>query len=662
MYTKFYGFKEYPFKQSPDPKFLYLSTPHRACQSSMVYGINEKRGIMVITGEAGIGKTTLINGLLANCNHKTKSVLLLYSILAAEGLFSFIFDNFGIERSKDEDRNQSLFKLYKFLSYNSPTNGNAVLIIDEAQNLNPNLLNEIQLLSNLVSNHDRLFQILLVGRPQLENLLDRSTSPQVKRCISLHYELASLSSKETEDYINYRIQIAGRQGAKSIFSPAAIEEIHLSTNGNPRAINDLCNKALQLGYSSGVQYITKEIVKVAKYLDQKYGTDSSYKLAPVNENHHNDKIETVVATQHINSNKFDLSDEIVSRLINQIIQPTETAIDDNSNISTHIDNHRQKSEIISSSPSDDDKIFYKIKRSPTPVQVPKNQLNAADLASEALNPTTVNAAADSKEVIDAKIINQDEKIENDVNLTKTEVSHHVLPGIQLPENVANEFRMIKQKIEQAHAEQNAKIIAITSSVPEEGCSSIAYYLALMLSQSQNGVHQNSNQSGNSFAQLSTKKEGGILLIDGNLQKPRLHQFFGIDQKQGLSRFELTPQANDSCDSQPVQRNYLNLYTPISQNGNANDIWDTEKIKELMRNLQTHFEYVLIDAPPILGHPETLSLCKLTDGVLLVVKANQTRWKVIDEAKNKVHEAGGNILGVIFNKRKFFIPDAIYKRL
>jgi general secretion pathway protein A len=661
MYTKFYGFKEQPFKQSPDPRFLYLNSPYRAYQSSMGFGINEKRGLLVIIGETGIGKTTLINGLLNNYDQKTKSVLLLYSILVVEGSFSFIFDNFGIEHSEKDDDTESLIKLNKFLSYNYPEKGNAVLVIDEAQDLKPNLLNEIQLLSNLVSNHDKLFQILLVGHPELENLLDRSTISQVGRCISLHYELSSLSCKKNEEYINYRLRIAGRPMTKGIFSPGAIDEIYLSANGNPMAINDMCNKALQLGSSSGIQYITREMVKVAKNIDKKYGTNTLHRPASINEEHTKDQIEGVVATENINSNEFDLSDVIVSRIINQLMQPTQTNITSNSELSLQNNGYRHQQKVISSSQTNKDDIFFEIRRPLTPVRIPRNRLNRSDLDPVNLNQTVENTDYDSKQD-DKENSNQDEKISNELNLTKTEASHHAPHAIELPEDVVNEFKMIKHKVEQAHAEKNTKIIAITSSVPEEGRSSIAYYLALMLSQSQNGVYKNNNQTENTFDQPYKRNEGGILLIDGNIQKPKLHQFFGIDQKQGLSRFVLTPHPDAQVASQNVYEGNLNLYTPSIRNGIGADIWSTEQIKDVMRNLRTHFEYILIDAPPIMGHPETLSLCALTDGILLVVKANQTRWRVIDEAKNKVQEAGAKILGVVFNKRKFFIPDAIYKRL
>lgn len=237
--------------------------------------------------------------------------------------------------------------------------------------------------------------------------------------------------------------------------------------------------------------------------------------------------------------------------------------------------------------------------------------------------------------------------------------------LELPEKVVKDFLKLKQNMQLAHTEQNTQIIAITSSVSGEGCSTIAYFLALMLSQSTNGIHPVENQKEGVYYSNGngTRKgrKGGVLLIDGNLERPSLHQVFGVDQRQGLTEFVLTVDSK-SVFTKTVDADHLNLITSGKTNGNWHDIWGSEKIKGLMDKLRDQFEYVLIDAPPVIGHPETLALSKLTDGVLFIIKAGQTRWEVLEEAKQQLANAGVKVLGVVLNERKYFIPQGIYRRI
>lgn len=230
----------------------------------------------------------------------------------------------------------------------------------------------------------------------------------------------------------------------------------------------------------------------------------------------------------------------------------------------------------------------------------------------------------------------------------------------LPNEVIKEFSMLKQKVQQAHEELGIQIFGVTSSVSGEGRTTIAYFLALLLSQSLNGLYSEGDKK---FFKDDFQKgrKSGVLLIDGNLERPLLHQLFNTAQSPGLMDFFFNANSN-SIFTKLVTANHLYLVTAGSADGNRQDIWTTDRMKNLITRLKENFEYILIDAPPVIGHPETLALSKLADGVLLVIKANQTRLEVIDEARQQLQQSGARLLGVVLNKRRFFIPGGIYRRI
>lgn len=290
--------------------------------------------------------------------------------------------------------------------------------------------------------------------------------------------------------------------------------------------------------------------------------------------------------------------------------------------------------------------------------------------SNYLTPDTRNPIPDTQDKKMSFVYDALTKAEREGRLDSTWVPHVEEqpaispPTVALPQEVVENFAMLKQNVQMAHAEQGVQVITITSSVPGEGCSTISYYLSLMLAQS---VHSNNHVTNTDRDVYSTSNEqieprkSGILVIDGNLNKPNLHLLFGIDQQHGVNEFVLTASTKDKYTIN-ISPNHFNFITSGKTNSNSQDIWVSMRIKSLMEKLRSQFEYILIDAPPVIGHPETLALSKLTDGVLFVVKANQTRWEIIDEARGQLQETGAKVLGVVLNERRFFIPGGIYRRI
>lgn len=231
---------------------------------------------------------------------------------------------------------------------------------------------------------------------------------------------------------------------------------------------------------------------------------------------------------------------------------------------------------------------------------------------------------------------------------------------QLPVEVIKEFSMLKAKIQQAHTQQGIQIIIITSAIPKEGRTTIAYFLALMLSQSLNGYHD-TGEKWFFRSESMPKDKSKVLLIDANLERPMLHRLFKASLSPGLTDFFFNAQSN-VIFARTVATGHLYLITAGTNYPHSNDIYTSVEMSNLFDRLKENFSYILIDAPAVLDIPGTLALSQLADGVLFVVKANQTRLEVIDEAKLRLQDAGAKILGVVLNERRFFIPEIIYKKI
>ncbi len=260
MYTKFYNLKEKPFNLTPDPRFLYLSQSHKEALALLVYGVKERKGFMVMTGEVGTGKTTLLHALLSNLDDNTKTVFIFNPLLEVKEFFKFVCLDLGMQ-IKDQTKGDCLLEIYKFLLESYTKNRNVVMIIDEAHNLNPSLLEEIRLLSNFETAKDKLIQIILVGQPELNSTLNLSQCRPLKQRISLWFFINPLNQKETEKYIRSRLLKAGLE--TSCYTKKAFDEIFRYSKGIPRLINIICDNALTVGYGMDRKRVDEKIVREA---------------------------------------------------------------------------------------------------------------------------------------------------------------------------------------------------------------------------------------------------------------------------------------------------------------------------------------------------------------------------------------------------------------
>jgi general secretion pathway protein A len=262
MYKDFFGLKENPFSVSPDPRYLFLTKEVEETLSSLVYGIQTRKGITTLTGEVGTGKTTLVNRVLDCLRERgTKTAFLFNSRINSSQLFDFILAEFEIP-CESRSKSQQLMRLNQWLLEQFAAGETAVVIVDEAQNLTFPVLEEIRLLTNLETSTEKLLQIVLSGQPELEEKLNLPQLRQLRQRIMLRCKTVALKEEQTRDYVHERLKIAGAaENGQLIFSPEAIETIHLYSLGIPRVVNLLCEHALINAYVEEQRPIQREIIE-----------------------------------------------------------------------------------------------------------------------------------------------------------------------------------------------------------------------------------------------------------------------------------------------------------------------------------------------------------------------------------------------------------------
>ncbi|HMA76950.1 MAG TPA: XrtA/PEP-CTERM system-associated ATPase [Candidatus Krumholzibacteriaceae bacterium] len=260
MYEEFYGFKELPFNVTPDPKFLYRSSSHRDALAYITYGVFQKKGFIALTGEVGVGKTTVVNAFVDLFDPSVEVSFVFSTKFPFDQLLYLICNDFGLD-VEGMNKAQMLLKLNRFLIEQYEKNRNTVLIIDEAQNLSPQVLEELRMLSNLETRNKKLLQIMLVGQPELEDILKLKKLRQLKQRIPLLFRIPVLTQDDLSKYVDYRLKVAGRGNKSPHFTKDSIKEIYHYSKGIPRLINVLCDRVLLAGYVSNVRTINASIVR-----------------------------------------------------------------------------------------------------------------------------------------------------------------------------------------------------------------------------------------------------------------------------------------------------------------------------------------------------------------------------------------------------------------
>jgi general secretion pathway protein A len=258
MYEDFYGLKERPFTLLPDPDFLYLSPQHKLARAYLEYGIHQRVGFVVLTGEVGTGKTTLIKSLLKSRERNQRLGVLYQTSVGAEDLLELLLREFEV-RGHFKTRTARLGAFNQFLLTAYGRGEHVVLMVDEAQNLGPEALEELRLLSNLQAGKEPLLQVILVGQPNLRERLRHPALRQLAQRVAVHYHLRPLDQPETKEYVRFRLARAGGSG---IFTDSALDKLFEFTKGVPRRLNAWCDLALVAGFAEGRQEIDGEFIEV----------------------------------------------------------------------------------------------------------------------------------------------------------------------------------------------------------------------------------------------------------------------------------------------------------------------------------------------------------------------------------------------------------------
>jgi general secretion pathway protein A len=258
VYLEHYGLKEPPFAITPNPRFLFYSAKHREAYNHLLYGIRERKGFVQLTGEVGAGKTTLCRAMLDALDQQFATALILNPVMSPDEMVKAIAIEFGLTVN-GMDRLETVAVINEFLLWRASQGLDAVLIIDEAQDLTDELLEQVRLLSNLETDDRKLLQIVLMGQPELRDRLNAHQLRQLRQRITVRYHLGVLSRAEIGEYIQHRIHVSGGNGRPTFTGPA-IWRIHRYSGGVPRLVNAVCDKAMLAGFVNQTDEIDFKII------------------------------------------------------------------------------------------------------------------------------------------------------------------------------------------------------------------------------------------------------------------------------------------------------------------------------------------------------------------------------------------------------------------
>lgn len=262
MYLEYYGLKEKPFTLTPNPKFIFLSKNHKEVFAHLLYGVQNQAGFVVVTGEVGTGKTTVLRTLLGQLQVDRYRLAFIFNpFVSTLDLLRNINREFGIVCETD-NYSELHATLNEFLLQQRIEGRTVVLVIDEAQNLEPAVLEQIRLLSNLETETDKLIQIVLVGQPELNGVLSREDLRQLNQRITVRYHLQPMDFSDACDYISHRLRVAGGTQQR-VFSTVSLKKIYAFSKGYPRLINILCDRALLIGFAEGCREIDGKMIQAA---------------------------------------------------------------------------------------------------------------------------------------------------------------------------------------------------------------------------------------------------------------------------------------------------------------------------------------------------------------------------------------------------------------
>jgi len=648
MYNKFFGFNDLPFINQPDSKFFFMSPPHQRILHFLMYSILKKKELITIIGEAGHGKTAFFHYLKTMENEIDDTIKMAFIQGPKIDLKSIIkqaLEELIISEVIPFPVNSG--SLQQNLSPQIHSKISIVLVIDEAQNLTEHQWDQIQLILNRKRDESKLFHLALLGRPDLEDNLHQSLAQQLNHQTYVTYQMNALGESETFHYIEYRLQMAGRNW-KNIFSYQALRDIYRESQGIPFYINDICDKALFVGFSRQQQFIDQKIIQELSSIFE--NSDDNFNRLSINQknlprptslqqpkklnNHLVTSSEGYKKGYKILGSKeeiFPSSEKslIIDKRVQKKIKLKNRLGENFARKKTSWDTKKNKTKIKEASP--------KIKK--TYMKEVPNLKNQYKKKPSCRNLPSVNY------IKQFELINTHPQIDKERNWLKkylTSLGKNMIKNnkeIHIPAKIKEEYQKIKRNLFLNNSSLEMQAFMFASSNRGEGTSTVVTNFAIT---------------------LASTEEAQVLLVDANLRTPKLHTFFNISKETGLAEIiQAKGPWTDMVHSSRIPN--LSVITAGETVLNPLLLFESPLLEKIIREFRQHFDYILFDMCAVNSYPDPILLAPQADGLVLVVQADKTRKELIQQAK-KTLDGVMNILGVILNRKNYYIPDSIYQKL
>jgi capsular exopolysaccharide synthesis family protein len=698
MYSKYFGFNELPFRNDPDPRFFYMSTTHQRALLFLMSGIQEKKEILTVLGEPGTGKTALLyffQTMQEGIDNNIKLVFITNPKVGLENLINQFHKQIITSKgaSSAGGPEPSPGEVHQIIS--------AIVVIDEAQDIEWPQWDQIQLSLSTKMDDQMFWQLVLIGRPEMQDKLDHLLGTQSSDTIPLNsYYMNALNESESYQYIEHRLKVAGKNW-KDIFSFEVLFEVYRRSQGIPRYINDLCDKLLLIGFSRRQYFISQEMIHVLTPNSEPEETNYDGSLSDYSALKN-------IAEQEIafrSPNKWKVLMGILNSLrchrcgslMRVNLEPLSHLPISVKDSTLSLTDGRQEAERTNHLLGMDRR--YRITNSRQKVCSPSHgsmgsgrtrgrgagRPKAARSSSFSHIERTRGQAGFPAEEDNApsphirkdqvpKPEGSGEKKPNDSNISAAHGQGHPKPFMfhsplheqkgkekrclnflrkfftrraysfhaQSKERqayVIKEYQKIKDNLFLANSSIDIQTVIFASSKRGEGTSTVATNFAVS---------------------LATTEAAEILLIDANLRAPRLHELFNLPKEKGLA--EVLQEKIPWTDAlHPCQIPNLSVITSGEKVINPFPLLESDIGEKIIQELREHFDYIILDSCAINSHPDTILLGSKVDGLVLVVQADKTRIESIQRARDILSESVC-ILGVVLNRRNYYIPQAIYRRL
>ncbi len=614
MYNEFYGLKTLPFSITPDPNFVYMSEGHRSALAQLLYGVQEKKSLVVVTGEVGVGKTTMIFTLLSQLDDDDKVCIIFDTHVDSKSLYRYMFAEYQVPH-KPTDRADATLALREFLVRRLEEGKKTFLILDEAHNLSKEIFHEIVFLTNMETMQSKLLQIILVGQPELQGTLASQEFRQLRQRINMRTVIQSLNFEDTRAYIMHRLSEAGREDPESLFSEEAVKLIFQYAKGIPRLINTICDNSLLVGCARKMDVIEGELI-TETYVDL---IDIS-SMSPMDDDEPDKPDETAP------ENRAPASPETQKPAPSSFPEFPKQERDKAGNLIL-------SENVVEESESDKEqvRVVRRVVRLPDGREVVKKvrqvrKLKGKDAAKVLPRRITRQALKDLPEGIPTQRLG-------------AQAAGDLLPAFKHDHPAAvRQYHLLWNKIEALNnGDDKMHAFIVTSSLPQEGKSITTINLA---------------------ATIAQVPDVRILLVDADLHRPSTHEYLGMDMPgKGLSDIlQGSAKIEDCLINFELDRLF---YIPAGiTTGMPTELLVGQSMENFLDQVKGMFHFVIFDSPPVVPIADTVGFAGMVDGAVFVVRARETSRKVIMQALDDMEDK--NIIGMVLNSLDFRLAGGQYK--